>query len=67
MHDSLVHKTAFTSISRSALGKRMSKARVAGQQTTITFVYMHTGAKHMLQLAEADEDGQLYAVTKAGA
>ena len=38
----------------------MSKVRVASQQTTITFVYMHTGAKHMLQLAEADENGQLY-------
>lgn len=38
----------------------MSKAHVHGKKTTITFVYMHTGAKHMLELAEQSQDGQLY-------
>lgn len=31
-----------------------------GRKTTITFVYMHIGAKHMLELAEQTQDGQLY-------
>ena len=43
----------------------MSKVRVTGRQTTITFVYMHTGAKHMLRLAEANEDGQLYSLVSS--
>jgi len=41
------------------------RARVSGRQTTITFVYTHTGAKHMLELAEATRDGQLYTATSA--
>jgi hypothetical protein len=43
----------------------MSKVRVAGRQTTITFVQMHTGAKHMFQLAEANENGQLYTLVSS--
>ena len=41
------------------------RARAGGRQTTITFVYTHTGAKHMLELAEATPDGQLYTITSA--
>ena len=40
----------------------MAKAHVRGKKTTITFVYMRTGAKHMLELAEQSQDGQLYAL-----
>lgn len=43
----------------------LRRARVSGRQTTITFVYTHTGAKHMLELAEATRDGQLYTATSA--
>lgn len=45
--------------------QNIERARVSGRQTTITFVYTHTGAKHMLELAEATRDGQLYTVTSA--
>lgn len=38
----------------------MAKAQLRGRTTTIAFVYMHIGAKHMLGLAEASRDGQLY-------
>ncbi len=41
------------------------RARVSGRHTKITFVYTHIGAKHMLQLAESTQDGQLYTVTSA--
>ena len=41
------------------------QARVGGRQTTITFVYTHIGAKHMLELAEGSPDGQLYTITSA--
>lgn len=43
----------------------LKRARVSGRQTTITFVYTHTGARHMLELAEATQDGQLYTTTSA--
>ena len=35
-------------------------ARIRGNATTKTFVYMRTGARHMLELAKASRDGQLY-------
>ena len=38
----------------------MSKAYIGGRNTTVTFAYMHIGAKFMLKLAEEDEEGQLY-------
>lgn len=38
----------------------MIKAHVGGKKTTVTFAYMHIGAKFMLKLAEESEDGQLY-------
>lgn len=41
------------------------QAWVGGRQTTITFVYTHIGAKHMLELAESTRDGQLYTLTSA--
>ena len=40
----------------------MPKVRVKGRKTTITFVYMHIGAKDMLERAEKSQEGQLYAV-----
>jgi hypothetical protein len=43
----------------------MAKAQVRGRSKTITFVYMHVGAKHLLSLAEASRDGQLYTVMSA--
>lgn len=42
-----------------------ARARVRGRQTTITFVYTHIGAKHMLELAERTSEGQLYTLTSA--
>jgi hypothetical protein len=38
----------------------MSRAHIGGKNTTITFAYMHIGAKYMLKLAEESEEGQLY-------
>lgn len=38
----------------------MAQVQVRGRSRTITFVYMHTGARHMLALAEQSLDGQLY-------
>lgn len=38
----------------------MKKLYVKGQQEVRTFVYMHTGAKHMLELAKAEEVGSMY-------
>ena len=35
-------------------------ARIRGNATTKTFVYMRTGARHMLELAKASREGQLY-------
>lgn len=40
----------------------MAKAHVGGRHTTITFVYMHIGAKDMLERAEAAPEGKLYAL-----
>ena len=40
----------------------MTKARMRGRQTTITFVYMRTGARDMLERAEAAREGQVYAL-----
>ena len=33
---------------------------IGGKNTTITFAYMHNGAKFMLKIAEESEEGQLY-------
>ena len=33
---------------------------IGGKNTTITFAYMHTGAKFMLKIAEESEEGRLY-------
>ena len=43
-----------------SVDKAMTKAQIRGRSKTITFVYMHIGAKHMLELAEASSEGQLY-------
>lgn len=43
----------------------MTKAQVRGKSKTITFVYMHIGAKHMLELAEESREGQLYTAMSA--
>lgn len=41
----------------------MTQARLQGRQTQITHVYMWTGARHMLELAEASEVGRIYTAT----
>ncbi|WP_217540676.1 hypothetical protein [Vibrio metschnikovii] len=38
----------------------MRTATVKGEYETISFAYMNIGAIHMLELAEASEEGQLY-------
>ena len=38
----------------------MRTATVRGEYETISFAYMNIGATHMLELAEASEEGQLY-------
>lgn len=38
----------------------MAKTYIGGKNITITFAYMHIGAKSMLKLAEEHETGQLY-------
>lgn len=41
----------------------MTQARLKGEQTLITHVYMWTGARHMLELAEASQLGRSYTAT----
>lgn len=43
----------------------MTKAQVRGRKTTVTFAYMHKGAKCMLELAENTQEGQLYTTVAA--
>tara|TARA_R110000868_G_scaffold25293_7_gene98661 strand:- start:46 stop:618 length:573 start_codon:yes stop_codon:yes gene_type:complete len=43
----------------------MKNAQVRGEQTTITFAYMHKGARFMLNLAEDSQEGQLYTTISA--
>lgn len=43
----------------------MTKAQVRGKKTTVTFAYMHKGAKYMLELAENTQEGQLYTTVAA--
>ncbi|MUL04422.1 hypothetical protein GNP89_19910 [Aliivibrio fischeri] len=38
----------------------MNTASVKGEYETISFAFMNIGATHMLELAEASEEGQLY-------
>lgn len=40
-------------------------SRIRGKATTKTFVYMWIGARHMLSLAKASPDGQLYTCVSA--
>jgi len=43
----------------------MTKAQVRGRKTTVTFAYMHKGAKYMLELAQNTQEGQLYTTVAA--
>lgn len=43
----------------------MAKAQVRGRKNTVTFAYMHKGAKYMLELAENTRDGRLYTTVAA--